>query len=289
MRKYKNKNENIIDDSVYDETVESTPQSEEVKEEEKDKFDPNALEIVLDRVQHGLVGTLKIDKDETNKPLFKEGDFVHFIAPAKLDRKNFILYKNGDSYSIRRIIKFVNDDIYVAGDNEREYHIVHKEEVIGKAIGRQRKKKYLSFSLNDKKKFYTFKKVNLAKFRLGNRVMNYDEDLSQESYEIAMQKLEANTQQQTQTQVKPQYSTDIDLDSELVGFLNPDDLVKEIRNQNIELSDQEYNREDAVLMAEEFIEGVVDNENAPEEVVYEEENEESMDESDEEIKDEEEV
>lgn len=291
MRKFKKKSEELIEEPLFDESVQSNPQlnaDDKDKAEEEEKFDPNALENVIERVEHGLVGTLRIDNDETNKPLFKNGDYIHFITPAKLEKRDFVLYRNVDNFSIRRIIKFDNEDIYVAGDNEREYHIIHKEDVVGKAIGRQRKKKYLSFSLKNTMKLYTFRKVNLAKLRLGNRVMNYDEDLSQESYEIAMQKIEANTLNQQATKPQTPIATDIDLDSELVGFLNPDDLVREIRSQNIELSDQELNRDDAALEAEEFIEGVVDAENSPETEEVLDDEESIEEESEEEIKDEEE-
>lgn len=244
MRKFKKKSEEDISQSLFDEITDDVPQETETKNaEEEDEFNPNSYDIVIDRVQHGLVGTLKIVNDDTNKPIFKNGDFVHFIAPARLERKDFVLYQNHDNYFIRRIIKFEGEDIYVAGDNEKEYHIIHKEDVIGKAIGRQRKKKYISFALNPSKKFYTFKKVKLARLRLGKRVMDYDGDLSQESYEIAMQKLEANTNLNAQNAQKVQatptvIASDIDLDSDLASFLNPDDLVREIRNQADETGEE---------------------------------------------------
>ena len=211
---------------------------------------------------------------------------MDFIAPARLQRKDFVLYKSHDSFFIRRIIKFVDDDIYVAGDHEKEYHIIHKEDVVGKAIGRQRKKKYISFSLNPAKKFYTFRKVNLAKMRLGNRVMNYDEDLSQESYEIAMQNLEATTQNQQTQQAKPTpVYTDIDLDSELQGFLNPDELVLEIRRAAQPESDEiDENQEDEEVeyIEVEETEGNEEEteEDASSEEEYIEEDEEKTDEED---------
>ena len=226
------------------------PQATKVEAEEE--FNPNSLEIVIDRVEHGLVGTLKIVEDDTNKPIFRNGDYVHFIAPARLEKKDFVLYKSHDNFFIRRIIKFDDENIYVAGDHEREYHIIHKEDVVGKAIGRQRKKKYISFALNPSKGFYTFRKVKLAPFRLGKRVTSYDEDQSQESYEIAMQNLGANVQQQATQKPTPVY-TDIDLDSDLASFLNPDDLVREIRAQATEeeVSDDES---EEVVEYEEVIE-----------------------------------
>jgi len=284
MKKFKKKSEEDINQELFDDVInnDSPQEAEKANNEDEDKFNPNGYEIVIDRVQHGLVGTLKIEDDLINKPIFKPGDFVHFIAPARLEKKDFILYQSHDNYFIRRIIKFVNDDIYVAGDNEKEYHITHKDDVIGKAIGRQRKKKYISFSLNPTKKFYTFKKVNLAKMRLGNRVMNYDEDLSQESYEIAMQNIEANLSANNQTQqvkVQTPIASDIDLDSDLASFLNPDDLVREIRNQNVDVADEELNPdeeiiEEALEEVTEDVEESTDEEKESEEEIIEEEEEE---------------
>ena len=290
MKKFKKKTEDNVISDLFDDIMDETPQeTEEKKPEEEEEFNPNSYEIVIDRVQHGLVGTLKIINDNTNKPIFKDGDFVHFIAPARLEKKDFVLYQSHDNYFIRRIIKFVGEDIYVAGDNEKEYHIIHKEDVIGKAIGRQRKKKYISFALNPSKKFYTFKKVKLAKLRLGNRVMNYDGDMSQESYEIAMQNIEANTNisaQNAQKQQAPQYqiASDIDLDSELASFLNPDDLVREIRNQAAETGEEVIGERivnDENLYVESVLGEVTDTAEGEEEVEYVEESDEGAEEAEE--------
>lgn len=284
MRKFKKKSEEEFDQSLFD-SNDTMPQDEEIKasSEEEEKFNPNGIENVIERVTHGLVGTLLIEDGEINKPLFKKGDLVHFITPAKLEKKDFILYRRDEEFFVRRIIKFENEDIYVAGDHEREYHITHKEDVVGKAIGRQRKKKYLSFSLNPTKRFYTFKKVNLAKLRLGNRVMGYDEDMSQESFEIAMQNLDTTTT--VEQQPKQVYNTsDLDLDSDLADFLNPDDLVREIRNQNVTVDDEEFEaEEDENQAAEDFMDSLgnedeVDGEEATESEEETEEDEEEIDE-----------
>ena len=282
MKKFKKTTEEDFNQDLFEDIVDEAPQAAEKVQPEEDEFNPNGYEVVIDRVQHGLVGTLKIVNDNTNRPMFKNDDFVHFIAPARLEKKDFVLYQNHDNYFIRRIIKFENDDIYVAGDNEKEYHIIHKEDVIGKAIGRQRKKKYISFALNPKKKLYTFKKVNLARLRLGKRVMDYDGDLSQESYEIAMQNLESNVNTSAQnvqkTQAVTQIASDIDLDSDLASFLNPDDLVREIRNQQAE--GEEISGERIVNDEDQYVEDILgevtdtlENEENSEEVTEEVEEE----------------
>ena len=101
MKKYKNKTEEDFTQDLFEDIVDE-PQEAETKPEEDDEFDPNGFEIVIDRVQHGLVGTLKLKDDLINKPIFKPGDFIHFIAPARLEKKDFVLYQNRDITMLNR-------------------------------------------------------------------------------------------------------------------------------------------------------------------------------------------
>lgn len=236
----KKKNENIDLNLNIDE--------EEEKKQEEDVFDPNGLEHVVDRVIHGLVGALKIkDEDKLNRPFFKSGDIVCFRAPSRLQKGDFVLYSSHEQFYLRRIIKFAEDNIYVAGDAEREYHIITKEEVIGKAISRQRKNKWLTLTgFAKKKRAYTFRKVNLAALRLGNRVSSYEDDVNNEAYELAMQNIESTRQQEAPA--KPQFVINIDLDSDLQSFLNPDDLVKEW--EEAERAEAEASEEEAIYVDE---------------------------------------
>ena len=201
-----------------------TNMDEILKAQEEEKVDLYSMEVAVERVEGGLVGTLRIDND-INKPIFKKGDYVTLRRPNRLQIKDFVLYESHEEYFLRRIIKFVEDDIYVAGDNEHEYHIIRQNDVVAKVISRQRKLKNLSFALTPKKKFYTFKKVNLAKLRLGNRVTNYEQEINDESLELAALAAEKQTQES-----KQQYKYDFDLDTDLQSFINPDTLVMEIKN-----------------------------------------------------------
>ena len=106
---------------------------------------PNFSVIVLERVEAGLIGSLRISKDKSNRPIIKSNDIVQLRKPNRLLPKDFVFYKIEDEYFLRRIIKFKEDDIYVAGDNEREYHVIHKENIVAKVVGRERGKKYTSF------------------------------------------------------------------------------------------------------------------------------------------------
>ena len=209
-------------------------------DEEKGKYSGEALETILERVEAGLIGSLPIGMDPTNRPILKRGDIAQLRKPNRLLRKDFVLYKIGDDYFLRRIIKFKGDDIYVAGDREREYHIIHKENIVAKVVGRERGKHYISFGFFPKCKFYTWRKVNLAYLRLGNRVKTYESDQNAESLEAAMQKLEAQNQQQQTIQANtPVISADIDLDSDLAAFIDPDELVLELRDEQKKAEEEE--------------------------------------------------
>ncbi|MBQ6784018.1 MAG: hypothetical protein IJP63_08465 [Acholeplasmatales bacterium] len=214
-KKKKNEEENVNNEA--EENLENEPE-----------FDRHSMETVVNRVRGGLVGEYKVLDSTINKPMFRQGDIVCFRAPARLQKGDFVLYavsKDADEFAIRRIIKFVDDDIYVAGDHESEYHIIHREDVVAKAISRERKNKWLTLTgFARKKRFYVFKKVTLAKLRLGNRVRTNEDDINSDALELAMQNVNA---QQQQVQEKPKYVITIDLDSDLAAFLNPDDLAKE--------------------------------------------------------------
>lgn len=228
MKKYKKKQQNnIIDlDELLNE--EEVNQEKDPKDEDE-KLDVNSIKVVVERVEHGLIGSLRIENDR-NHPMFKPNDIVHLRTQSKITIGDFVLYQSHDEYFLRRIIKYKDDNIYVAGDNEKEYHIIKKEDIIGRAVARERKNKYLSLSLKNTKSFYNFRKVNLANMRLGSRVLDYEGEINNEALENAMQHI-----QETQTQEKPkEYKYNIDLDSDLAAFLNPDVLVDQLEEARAE-------------------------------------------------------
>ena len=110
------------------------------KDEDDDKIDFNSMDVVVERVEGGLVGALRVT-DDINYPIFKLDDLISIRVPQKLGKKDFVLYKTQNEYFVRRIIKYIDEDIYVAGDNEKEYHIIHKTDIVGKVISRERKNK----------------------------------------------------------------------------------------------------------------------------------------------------
>ena len=214
------------------------------KDEDDDKIDFNSMDVVVERVEGGLVGALRVT-DDINYPIFKLDDLISIRVPQKLGKKDFVLYKTQNEYFVRRIIKYIDEDIYVAGDNEKEYHIIHKTDIVGKVISRERKNKRISFSINPKYKLYTFRKVNLAYFRLKNRTIDYE----QEVMNISLEK--ASITAQTLFQNKTEYKGSIDLDSELQSFINPDTLVLELKeameNEALATKNAVENAQNAIL------------------------------------------
>lgn len=253
MKKFQqvNETEDLLDELLegidlnaqFDEDEEESKalKDQQAKDDQKEKgrFDSEILETVLERVEAGLIGSLPIGKDPTNRPILKTGDIAQLRKPNRLLRKDFVFYRIGDDYFLRRIIKFKGDDIYVAGDREHQYHIIHKEDIVAKVVGRERGKRYISFGFFPKGKFYTWRKVNLAVFRLGNRIQTYESDQNAESFEAAMQLLETQKQEPQVQDNTPVISADIDLDSDLAAFIDPDELVQELRDEQKKAEEEE--------------------------------------------------
>ena len=70
-------------------------------EDDEDTIDVHSMEVVVERVEHGLVGSLRIT-DEINAPMLKPGDYALLRKPAKLSKKDFVLYQSHEAYFLRR-------------------------------------------------------------------------------------------------------------------------------------------------------------------------------------------
>ena len=241
--------------------------NEEKKEilEEDEKIDVNSVEVVVDRVEHGLVGSLRIE-DDINNPIFRKNDLVFLRYPTKLEKKDYILYKDHDQYFLRRIMKYSDEGILVAGDNESSNHIIEKQNIVGKVIARQRKKKYLSLSLNPTLHFFFYNlfKYDLSYFRLKNRIVAYEDDINEEAFELAKEKLETTITKEANVPQAIQADLDEELDRELSSFLNPDDLVlemqKELRDEEIRLENERLEKERKLEEAKRMVEEYEDDE-----------------------------
>lgn len=255
-------------------------------EELDEHVDVNSKEVVVERVEHGLIGSLRIE-DEINAPFFKANDLAFIRHPSKLEKKDYVLYKDHDDYFLRRVMKYNENGIYVAGDNEKSYHLIEKESIIGKVIGRQRKNKFKSINLKPSISLdiYTLVKYNLAYFRLKNRVIAYEDDINTEAFEIAKERFETVNENKASTPVVIQQDIEKELDSELNYFINPDDLVIELQKemqaeairQENEKIEKERKLEEARRMVEEYDENNSSDEEYEDKDELEEDSNETID------------
>ena len=95
MRKFQNasETEDLLDEllegiELNTQVEEVVPEKEEEKKDEEEKkaerFDPETLPIVLERVEAGLIGSLRISKDKSNRPIIKSNDIVQLRKPNRL-------------------------------------------------------------------------------------------------------------------------------------------------------------------------------------------------------------
>ena len=69
---------------------EKAPTWEEIVEANQE-IDIYSMEVVVDRVTGGVVGTLRVE-DDMNYPLFKKGDFISIYRVNRIKPKDFVLY-----------------------------------------------------------------------------------------------------------------------------------------------------------------------------------------------------
>lgn len=205
------------------------------------KYNDNTLEVVLERISCGLVGELLIE-DNINYPFIKKKDIVILKESSNIRIKDFILYKYKDKYYLRRVLKIIDQEIYVAGDNEREYHITKKDDIVAKGISSIRNNKYKSFNLKRKNRLYLFFKYNLQALRFSNRIIRPE---NEEVNEALTQALKANLTRNVFVNKTIESKISDELDRELMNFIDPDTLVLELeeelssQNTTVEETDEE--------------------------------------------------
>ena len=155
--------------------------------------------------------------DDINSPTLKTDDIVHFIMSEKVNVRDFILYKNYDKYFIRRIVKISKKGVFVAGDFENKLYIISEDKIVARAVGRERKTKYISFTLKPRRKVYSYRKTKITYLKLKNRITDYDEEVNA----ITLKNLNFNMKK-NQTKVK-KVKEDLELSEEIKMFINPND------------------------------------------------------------------
>lgn len=226
-------------------------------------YSENGLDTVLARLSNGLVGELLIN-DDINSPYIKKGDIVVLKESTNLRLKDFVLYVYKEKYYLRRVLKIVDQEIYVAGDNEKEYHITKRSDIVAKGISRIRNNKYKSFNLKRKNQMYMFFKYNLQYFRFKSRIIRPENEEANEALEQA---LKANLSRNVFVNKTIESKISDELDNELINFIDPDTLVHELEEamkekENAENVEEEQTEEveEVVIEIPEEIEEVVETE-----------------------------
>ena len=77
--------------------------------------------------------------DYSMTPLFLPKDRVITLNWSKIEPKDVVVFKNGENFFIKRIIKIQNGIFFVTGDNKKQSLVVSKvkrEQIVGKVIGK---------------------------------------------------------------------------------------------------------------------------------------------------------
>ena len=97
-----------------------------------------------------------------------------------------------------------------------------------------------------------------------NRIVAYEDDINEEAFELAKEKLETTTTKEANVPQAIQADLDEELDRELSSFLNPDDLVlemqKELRDEEIRLENERLEKERKLEEAKRMVEEYEDDE-----------------------------
>jgi len=184
--------------------------------------------------------------DNINSPILKVNDIIHFIMSEKVNIKDFILYKNYDKYFIRRIIKITKKGVYVAGDNENKYHLISQNDIVGRAVGRERGIKYLSFTLKPRYRLYALRKTKINYLRLKNRITDYDEEVN----EITLRNLKSNTKKSLNE--KKKIKEDLEIDDAIKIFINPNEFEIPTDDYDDSLDDLNVKEEDLPSIEEDI-------------------------------------
>ncbi len=162
---------------------------------------------VVNLAKEGHVSAFRIE-NEDNYPMFKIDDYAMLNRQDEYKKKDFVLYETTNGYYLKRILKIktkrevveIKDDdgniidlyhyddkkFFLASDNDDVIHIAKEDQIIAKAIARQRKRKYYSLSIKSHRRpIYTFYKVNFLRTRFKNRVTDYDTESSYEALKNA--------------------------------------------------------------------------------------------------------
>jgi len=142
VKKYK-KNTDVVEEKKVD------------TEQEDEKLDPNSMSIVVDRVEHGLIGSLRIE-DEINKPMFVSDDLVHFREASKISIGDFLLYKSHDYILFVVLLNLLNLISTLQEITSVNIELFTRKMLLVEQLVEKEKISILAYRLNQVKSFIAF-------------------------------------------------------------------------------------------------------------------------------------
>ncbi len=161
--------EYLIEDEEKDE------QKDETKEQRKatpyEQF-TEKVDTIIKRIEKGEVSEFSAFNNEM-KPTIKKGkSMLQLIRHQNIKRGDIVLITTPNGYTIKRVIKFVENGILLLGDHERKYTlIIDKTQILGKIVAKIERNKYISFN-SVKQKRRGNRLVRFACFKTFGRIYN---------------------------------------------------------------------------------------------------------------------
>lgn len=180
----KSKNKLISDSDGKEEVKLDEDDDEYEKEEDLSLLTPyekflRVIESKLARVSDGEIAEI-ITFDRNMEPMLKYEKSTLILRQMNYLRPgDIILHVNRyGKYSVRRVIKIKDDEIYVLGDKENRYTLISKNDILAKVVAKIDGTKYYSFTLKRQSKKLASYKIKSAPVRtMGRIVAATDEDL----------------------------------------------------------------------------------------------------------------
>lgn len=210
----------------------------------------NDMENIMDRVNAGYIAYLQIHT-MMNYPLFHKKDIVALRKTEHYKVNDIVLYQFENFYFLRRIIAVEQDKYYVCGDHEYEVRIIHANDILARAISRERGTKRLSLILMNKKKFYSNAILKKGKIRLKHHTFYDDETTINKIYDKALLAQDQPLEHQDQIKV-PEMPLDSRLALQLEAFQSPEDRLREfVAEQNVKEAENNFEEESDIKNYEE--------------------------------------
>lgn len=189
-QRYKKSKKNS--NNIFLKTIDETEQNNKVDDEDEwedeedlSKLEPydafvKTLDSKLARIEDGEISEI-ITFDKNMEPILKYNYSSLVLRELNYLRPGDIILHNTryNKYSVRRVIKIVDDDIFVLGDTEHRYTIIKKNNILAKVVAKIDGTKFVSFNSRSKIKKYAKSKIHSSRLRtLGRVIQASDEDLA---------------------------------------------------------------------------------------------------------------